>query len=80
MANGSLTAQATLTQTMERLVGVRRLEEEVLRKQETLVLVTVAGASALIQRGFLIQVLGAEANGLVELVRRLLPEKATEVE
>jgi hypothetical protein len=67
-----------MVQAMKRLVGVRELAEELLRKQETLVLVTVGGVSGLVQRNFLLQVLDAEANGLVELVRRLLPAPAPE--
>jgi len=78
VANGSLTQQATLVQAMERLVGVRRLAEEVVRRQETLVLVTVGNGSAHVQRSFLLQVLDAEATGLTELVRRLLPQKPDE--
>ena len=70
---GSLTAQATLVQTMERLVGIRRLIDEVLKRTETLVIVTVGNGSAHVQRGYLLQVLEAEATGLTELVRRLLP-------
>lgn len=73
VANGSLTQQATLVQAMERLVAIRRLAEEVVKKQETLVLVTVGPATAHVQRGFLMQVLDAEATGLTEMVRRLLP-------
>jgi hypothetical protein len=72
-AEGSLTAQATLVQTMERLVGIKRLAEEVVKKQETLVMVVVGQTSAWVQRGFLLQVLDAEATGLTEMVRRLLP-------
>jgi hypothetical protein len=68
-----------MVQAMKRLVGVRELAEELLRRQETLVLVTVGGVSGLVQRNFLLQVLDAEANGLVELVRRLLPAPRPEV-
>jgi hypothetical protein len=74
MPNGSLTQQATMTQAMERLVGVRRLADEVLKKPETLVMIVVGSTSAQVQRSFLLQVLDAEATGLVELVRRLLPQ------
>lgn len=71
---GSLTAEMTLVQTMERLVGIRRLTDEVLKRQETLIPVTVGNATAHVQRSFLLQVLDAEANGLTEMVRRLLPQ------
>jgi len=72
---GSLTSAATLTQTMERLVGIRRLIEELLRKQESLVLIAIGSTSAMVQRGYLLQVLEAEATGLEQMVRRLLPGK-----
>src|SRR5262245_40303608 len=78
MSNGSLTSQMTLVHTMERLVGVKRLTEEILKKSESLVMVTVGNGSAYVQRSFLLQVLDAEANGLTELVRRLLPQKPDE--
>lgn len=78
MANGSLTAHATLVQAMKRLVGVREMADHLLQKQETLVWVTIGGVSAQVQRNFLIQVLDAESGGLTELVRRLLPGKPPE--
>lgn len=78
MASGSLTQTATLTQAMERLVGINKLIDELLRKQETLVMVVVGQTSAQVQRGYLLQVLSAEATGLEQMVRRLLPEKTDE--
>jgi hypothetical protein len=78
MANGSsLTQQATLLLAMKRWVAVRELSDELLRRQETLVLVVVGQASAQVQRSFLLQVLDAESVGLIELVRRLLPGPQT---
>jgi hypothetical protein len=79
VANGSLTAQATLIQTMRRLVGVKELTEELLKRQETLVTIVVGNATAQVQRSFLLQVLDAEATGLIELVRRLLPQAPPQV-
>jgi len=73
VANGG--SLMTLVQTMERLVSVRRLADEVMKKQETLILITVGNATAHIQRGYLLQILEAEATGLTEMVRRLLPQK-----
>jgi len=73
VANGG--SLMTLVQTMERLVSVRRLADEVMKKQETLILVAVGNSTAHIQRGYLLQILEAEATGLTEMVRRLLPQK-----
>jgi hypothetical protein len=78
MANGSLTANAMLVLTMERLVSIRRLADEVLKKSETLVMIVVGNTSAQVQRAFLLQVLEAEAVGLTEMVRRLLPQPPTD--
>jgi hypothetical protein len=81
MANGSLTAHATLLQTMRRLVGVSELADEVMRRQETLVIVVIGGAQAQVQRHFVLQVLEAESRGLLDVIRRLLqpPPPGTEV-
>jgi hypothetical protein len=81
MANGTSAAAATLVMAMERLVGVRRLTEELVRRPETLVLVTVGGTQAHLQRAFVLQVLDAEDKALVELLQRLLgpPAKVPEV-
>jgi hypothetical protein len=73
MANGSLTAHATLTQTMRRLVSISELADEVMRRPDSLIMVTIGGASAQLQRHFLLQVVDAETKGLLEIVRRLLP-------
>jgi len=76
VANGG--SLMTLVQTMERLVAIRRLADDVMKKQETLILVSVGNSSAHVQRGYLLQILEAEATGLTEMVRRLLPQKPNE--